>query len=952
MAEPRRRFLAPEVVQTSPMDCGPASLKCLLEGCGIPVAYGRLREAVQTDVDGTSIDALAGVARSLGLDAAQILVPADHVAHPLATTLPALTVVRLPSGANHFVVAWRRSGRFVQVMDPASGRQWLRVEDLRRRLYVHGTLIAAASWRCFAGAPHALRVLEREVAALGHRGAAALVAGAAADASWRSLAALEAAARMVRSLASSSDGRGASVARGGEAARLCESLYERARTEDPAAHAAIPAVFWTARPSAPGADGEPRLHVRGALLVRVRGRLEAAAAPGAPLPPELAAAIAEPPARPLRAILREVGPRERRAALFFGALAVVGAAAVLAQAVAFQALLTVGARFSLDEQRVGVVAALLAVSLGVLLLELPLVDAFLRVGRSVDARWRAAFQRAIPLLPERWFASRPSSDMAERAHGLSVLRGLPGLGARALRALSQLALTAAGLVWLDPGSWPLVLVATLAAGLVPFAFQPALDERELSLRNHHGALARFYLETLLGLVAVRVHGAERRIRREHEGLLVEWLRAGRRLARTATASRAAVSLTGLGGAAALVVDHLGRNPADPAALLFAYWALSLPALGEQLSAVALQLPAMRNATLRALEPISAPREVPAPAHARVEAAHEPGGAADPAPEPVRSIRPARDAADLVAPAPGSALKAAGAGAGPPVDPELPSPPRERAPGDGVAVSLERVELRLGGQPVLAGIDLALRAGEHVALVGRSGAGKSSLIGLLLGFHRASAGSVAVDGAPLDARALARLRRETAWVDPAAQLWNASLFDNLVYGVGHARADRLAAVVEDADLRRVLEGLPDGLSEVLGEGGGFLSGGEGQRVRFARALLRPGVRLALLDEPFRGLDRASRRELLARARERWRDATLVCATHDLDETLGFDRVVVLDRGRVVADGDPRELARTAAGAYAELVAAEREVAQLWASGTWTRWRVEDGRLSVARGKAAP
>ena len=270
---------------------------------------------------------------------------------------------------------------------------------------------------------------------------------------------------------------------------------------------------------------------------------------------------------------------------------------------------------------------------------------------------------------------------------------------------------------------------------------------------------------------------------------------------------------------------------------------------------------------------------------------------------MRSIRPARDAADLVAPAPGSALKAAGAGAGPPVDPELPSPPRERAPGDGVAVSLERVELRLGGQPVLAGIDLALRAGEHVALVGRSGAGKSSLIGLLLGFHRASAGSVAVDGAPLDARALARLRRETAWVDPAAQLWNASLFDNLVYGVGHARADRLAAVVEDADLRRVLEGLPGGLSEVLGEGGGFLSGGEGQRVRFARALLRPGVRLALLDEPFRGL---------ARARERWRDATLVCATHDLDETLGFDRVVVLDRGRVRGARRGRARGRAAVG----------------------------------------
>lgn len=75
----RRRFLVPEVVQTSAMDCGPASLKCLLEGFGIPVSYGRLREACQTDVDGTSIDAMEDIAVELGLEAEQIMVPPDYV---------------------------------------------------------------------------------------------------------------------------------------------------------------------------------------------------------------------------------------------------------------------------------------------------------------------------------------------------------------------------------------------------------------------------------------------------------------------------------------------------------------------------------------------------------------------------------------------------------------------------------------------------------------------------------------------------------------------------------------------------------------------------------------------------------------------------------------------------------------------------------------------------------
>ena len=87
---PRRRFLVPEVVQTSAMDCGPAALKCLLEGFGIAVSYGRLREACQTDVDGTSIDMLEEVAVQLGLEAEQVMLPVDHVLLPEAQALPAV----------------------------------------------------------------------------------------------------------------------------------------------------------------------------------------------------------------------------------------------------------------------------------------------------------------------------------------------------------------------------------------------------------------------------------------------------------------------------------------------------------------------------------------------------------------------------------------------------------------------------------------------------------------------------------------------------------------------------------------------------------------------------------------------------------------------------------------------------------------------------------------------
>src|ERR1041384_3449131 len=103
-ASGRRHLIVPEVVQTSAMDCGPASLKGLLEGFGIPVSYGRLREACQTDVDGTSIDTVEAVAVQLGLEAEQVMLPVDHLLLPEAQALPAILVVRQVNDLTHFVI--------------------------------------------------------------------------------------------------------------------------------------------------------------------------------------------------------------------------------------------------------------------------------------------------------------------------------------------------------------------------------------------------------------------------------------------------------------------------------------------------------------------------------------------------------------------------------------------------------------------------------------------------------------------------------------------------------------------------------------------------------------------------------------------------------------------------------------------------------------------------------
>jgi hypothetical protein len=256
----RRRLFVPEVVQTSAMDCGPAVLKAVLEGFGIPVSYGRLREACQTDVDGTSIDTLEGIARQLGLAAEQEMLPVDHLLLPEAAALPALLVVRQPNGFTHFVLVWRRHGPLVQVMDPAVGRRWLSCRQLLDEVYVHEQRIPAAAWRDWAVSAAFRQPLTHRIRRLGiGRDTATLIAQAAAAPGWRALARLDAATRLIEALM-----QGSGVRRGREARTLLQCFFAgEERT--------IPDPYWSVRSAPPLPDGEEQVVLRGAVLVRITG---------------------------------------------------------------------------------------------------------------------------------------------------------------------------------------------------------------------------------------------------------------------------------------------------------------------------------------------------------------------------------------------------------------------------------------------------------------------------------------------------------------------------------------------------------------------------------------------------------------------------------------------------------------------------------------------------------
>jgi ATP-binding cassette subfamily B protein len=218
-----------------------------------------------------------------------------------------------------------------------------------------------------------------------------------------------------------------------------------------------------------------------------------------------------------------------------------------------------------------------------------------------------------------------------------------------------------------------------------------------------------------------------------------------------------------------------------------------------------------------------------------------------------------------------------------------------------------------------------------------------LLGLLLGWYRPACGRVLVNGFPLNGDVLNQLRSQTAWVDPAVQLWNLTLFENLIFGAGPGTVPE-PELLESAELHGLLKKLPAGLQTELGENGSLVSGGEGQRVRLGRAMHRRGIRLAILDEPFRGLDRQQRRDLMVRVRKHWRDATLLCVTHDVGETLSFPRVLVVETGRIVEDGSPEDLVRQPDSTYRKLLLAEEEVREgLWSNNNWQHLHLRDGQL---------
>ncbi|MGH3111427.1 MAG: ABC transporter ATP-binding protein, partial [Gaiellaceae bacterium] len=217
---------------------------------------------------------------------------------------------------------------------------------------------------------------------------------------------------------------------------------------------------------------------------------------------------------------------------------------------------------------------------------------------------------------------------------------------------------------------------------------------------------------------------------------------------------------------------------------------------------------------------------------------------------------------------------------------------------------------------LENVSLRVEPGETLALVGASGAGKSTIAKLLLRLHDPDQGSVRIDGCDLRELTLESVRENIGVLLQETLVFDGTVRENIAYGRPGASEAEIVDAAKTADAHQFIAALPEGYATVVGQKGRRLSGGQRQRLAIARALVRDAPVL-ILDEPSTGLDAESTQRLLDPLRRLMRGRTTIVISHTLLTVRDATSILVLDRGRVVERGSPGQLVALD-GAYAGLL----------------------------------
>jgi ABC-type multidrug transport system fused ATPase/permease subunit len=225
------------------------------------------------------------------------------------------------------------------------------------------------------------------------------------------------------------------------------------------------------------------------------------------------------------------------------------------------------------------------------------------------------------------------------------------------------------------------------------------------------------------------------------------------------------------------------------------------------------------------------------------------------------------------------------------------------------VCFDSVSFAYDGQDtVLEQVSFAVKPGEHVAIVGPSGVGKSTLVGLILRFYRPTHGEVFFDGLPASDYELSSLRQRIGYVAQSTTLLAGTIRENLQYGNLHASPAEIERAARVAGIHDFIMGLSDGYNSPVGERGVNFSEGQKQRISIARALIKdPDI--LILDEPTSALDSLTENSFIAALKNMVEECTVFLIAHRLSTVKNVNRILVLNEKRLVASGSHRELMET-------------------------------------------
>jgi ABC-type multidrug transport system fused ATPase/permease subunit len=475
---------------------------------------------------------------------------------------------------------------------------------------------------------------------------------------------------------------------------------------------------------------------------------------------------------------------------------------------------------------------------------------------------RFALFRKLQRLPVPFFLRTKLGDVASRITG--DIAEVQQFATRSLFALTnsalQIVVATAALVWLD---WPLFLLTVAfvplsALGVRPF--RSKLRAVSKSIREQNADIEQFVFENVTGMKTVRSQGAQSFEGKRYVVLSREWIR---RLLRSQTLSAWMGGVNGVlvGGALAIVCGFGGAQVIHGTRSLgslvgFSMYLVMLIGPAQSLMNLYVDLQKASASVDRVFEYLDA----------QEEPADRPG-----------ARRPARLRGEI----------------------ELRDVGFEHEP----------------GSPILERVSLLVPAGGTLAIVGPTGAGKSTILELILRFHEPTSGAVLVDGVDLREYHRRSLLKRLALVSQDPVLFHATIAENLRYGNRGATDAELAAACRAARIHDFVASLPEGYGTVVGERGMRLSGGERQRLAIARAILRrPDV--LLFDEATSALDPAIERQVLDALDALAPRPTRVFVTHRLSVAARADEVIVLSSGRIVERG-PHDRLLATGGAYAHL-----------------------------------